>query len=146
MKTLDPEAEKLKKFMLEHIPFHSLKQAGFWPKGTRVTDYQKQAERVCHWFGYKTVYEYGDKSPIIIDSTKGNVATAIFPGSINAQGEYEKGDGALIRTFQSDFVCPICTCPQEVKDTAKNWQKCRGCKRKLWVMVDMKGDLHVSEL
>lgn len=56
------EAEKdevLKNFMLEFFDFDVLKKAGFYGKHIKRKDYKAQAERVCQWFGYKTVFEYG---------------------------------------------------------------------------------------
>lgn len=50
--------EVLKRFMKEHFPFTELRKAGFFTKEMRG-DYKAQAARVCQWFGYKTVYEYG---------------------------------------------------------------------------------------
>jgi hypothetical protein len=48
----------LKSFMKEHFDFNGLLKAGFFTKEMRG-DYKAQAERVCHRFGFKTVYEYG---------------------------------------------------------------------------------------
>jgi len=50
----------LEKFMKEFFDFNSLLKAGFFTKEMR-RDYKAQAERVCHLFGYKTVYEYGSQ-------------------------------------------------------------------------------------
>lgn len=51
----------LKDFLEEHIPFRDLKKAGFFPKDMKKSDIHAQAERICKFFGYKTVYEYGSK-------------------------------------------------------------------------------------
>lgn len=51
--------ETLKNFMLEHFDFDGLKKVGFYGKEIKRKDYKAQAERVCTFFGYKTVYEYG---------------------------------------------------------------------------------------
>lgn len=56
------KAETLKNFMLEHFDFDGLKKAGFYGKDIKRKDYQKQADRVCHFFGYETVYEYNAKT------------------------------------------------------------------------------------
>lgn len=53
--------EVLKRFMREFFPFATLRKAGFFTKEMRG-DYKAQAERVCKFFGYKTVFEYGAKS------------------------------------------------------------------------------------
>lgn len=50
--------EILKRFMLEFFDFNGLCKAGIFTKEMRG-DYKAQAERVCTFFGYKTVYEYG---------------------------------------------------------------------------------------
>lgn len=49
----------LKNFLLEHFDFKELKKSGFYNKDIKKTDYQKQADRICHFFGYETVYEFG---------------------------------------------------------------------------------------
>ena len=48
----------LKRFVMEHFPFTPLRKAGFFTSEMRG-DYKAQAARVCKYFGYKTVYEYG---------------------------------------------------------------------------------------
>src|SRR5690606_23260120 len=50
----------LKNFLEEQFCFDSLKEAGLF-KGLKRTDYKEQAERVCNFFGYESVYEYGSK-------------------------------------------------------------------------------------
>jgi acyl-CoA thioesterase FadM len=52
--------EVLKNFMKENFHFPSLLKLGFFTKEMR-NDYKAQAERICHFFVYKTVYEYGEK-------------------------------------------------------------------------------------
>lgn len=54
-KKVDPV---LKSFMQEFFPFSEFRKVGFFTKEMRG-DYQAQADRVCQFFGYKTVYEYG---------------------------------------------------------------------------------------
>lgn len=44
--------------MQEHFCFTTLKKAGFFTPEMK-NDYEAQAERVCKFFGFKTVYEYG---------------------------------------------------------------------------------------
>jgi hypothetical protein len=60
--TKKQKAETLKNFMLEHFDFDGLKKAGFYGQHIKRNDYAAQAERVCTFFGYKTVYEYGTKA------------------------------------------------------------------------------------
>ena len=48
----------LKNFIRTNFPFSKLVKAGFFTKEMKG-DYKAQAERVCQFFGYKTVYEYG---------------------------------------------------------------------------------------
>jgi len=48
----------LKRFMKEFFPFTHLKQAGFFTKEMKG-DYEAQAKRICDFFGFETVYEYG---------------------------------------------------------------------------------------
>ena len=44
--------------MQEFFPFSPLRKAGFFTKEMKG-DYDAQANRVCTFFGFETVYEYG---------------------------------------------------------------------------------------
>lgn len=50
----------LENFMKEFFPYKEFKAMGFFTKEMRG-DYEAQAKRVCDFFGYKTVFEYGAK-------------------------------------------------------------------------------------
>ena len=50
--------EVLKNFMKENFHFPSLLKLGFFTKEMK-NDYKAQAKRVCEFFDYKTVFEYG---------------------------------------------------------------------------------------
>jgi len=50
--------ELLKNFIEEFFDYDELQKVGFW-KGISKTDYKSQAERICKYFGLKTIYEYG---------------------------------------------------------------------------------------
>jgi hypothetical protein len=50
--------EVLERFMKEFFPYAYWRKVGFFTKEMRG-DYKAQAKRVCDFFGYKTVYEYG---------------------------------------------------------------------------------------
>lgn len=52
----DPEL--LKRFIKEFFDFTSLRKAGFFTKEMR-NDYYAQAERICIFFGFDNVFEYG---------------------------------------------------------------------------------------
>ena len=52
--------EVLKNFMKEFFSFGEFKKVGFFTKEMKG-DYKAQSEKVCNYFGYKTVYEYGAK-------------------------------------------------------------------------------------
>ena len=52
--------DTLKNFMIEFFPFDEFKEIGFFTEQMR-NDYQAQANRVCHFFGFKTPYEYSSK-------------------------------------------------------------------------------------
>lgn len=54
------DAGVLRRFMQEFFPFSDFKKIGFFTKEMKG-DYEAQAKRVCDFFGYKTVYEYGAK-------------------------------------------------------------------------------------
>lgn len=56
---LSESDQLLKNFLNEFFDFYTLRKAGFFPKDIKKTDIHGQAKRICHFFGYKTVYEYG---------------------------------------------------------------------------------------
>lgn len=51
------DAGVLERFMKEFFPFTELRKAEFFSKEMRG-DYYAQAERVCKFFGFKSVFEY----------------------------------------------------------------------------------------
>ncbi len=51
----------LKNFLEEFFDFTELKKAGLFDKTFKKNDYQKQADRLCTFFGFKTIYEYGSR-------------------------------------------------------------------------------------
>lgn len=50
--------ELLKRFMNEFFPFKELVEVGFFTEEMKG-NYDSQAERICNFFGYETVYEHG---------------------------------------------------------------------------------------
>lgn len=54
------DAGVLKRFMIEFFPYTELRKAGFFVKEMKG-DYYAQAKRVCDFFGYESVFEYGAK-------------------------------------------------------------------------------------
>lgn len=59
--TPEEKDEVLKNFMLEHFDFDAFKKAGFYGKEIKRKDYRAQADRICWFFGFNTIYEYGTK-------------------------------------------------------------------------------------
>lgn len=55
-----PDSGVLKRFMKEFFPYSEFKKVGLFTAEMK-NDYEAQAERVCKFFGFKTVYEYGAK-------------------------------------------------------------------------------------
>lgn len=51
--------QKLKQFLEDNFNFGPLKKVGFFGKDVRKTDYEKIAARICWYFGYRSIYEYG---------------------------------------------------------------------------------------
>ena len=49
----------LKNFLEEHFDFKELKKVGFFDKSIKSNNYEKQAERICEFFGLETIYQYG---------------------------------------------------------------------------------------
>jgi len=52
------ETKVLERFMKEFFPFTGMKKIGLFTKGMKG-DYEAQANRICEFFGFETVYEYG---------------------------------------------------------------------------------------
>jgi hypothetical protein len=50
----------LENFMKEFFPYSQFKKIGFFTKEMK-DDYETQAKRMCDFFGFKTIYEYGSK-------------------------------------------------------------------------------------
>jgi hypothetical protein len=50
----------LERFMREFFPFGEFKKIGFFTKEMKG-NFPAQAKRVCDFFGYQTIYEYGAK-------------------------------------------------------------------------------------
>lgn len=141
------ERQHLKEFIENNIPFYELKKAGFWPKGTRKTDYEKIAERICWYFGFKSIYEYETFGPSdMIEIPEANIIVGKFKDKVDENG-YQPGGGFHLDICQSEFECPACTCRQEAKDNNKMFytMKCKGCKRKLFVVHQFNGSLQVIE-
>jgi hypothetical protein len=148
------EKQRLKDFIEDHFPFDALKQAGFWPKGTRRTDYEKIAARVCKFFGYESIYEYARD---VVEVQKTNV-DGVFAGktadTITPAGELKTGGTFLLHCgAATSFACPICTKAQDAHDYARFRRtpeyapvKCSGCKRKLLLSsCPMTGKFEVTE-
>jgi hypothetical protein len=89
----------LKSFMKEHFDFSTLKKVGFFSKGMKFNDYEGQAKRLCTFFGYKSIYEYGKHEirchisytsdvPLLSVDEKGELkskpfVTVAFPNSLH---------------------------------------------------------------
>ncbi|MFC0183337.1 hypothetical protein SAMN04515674_105301 [Pseudarcicella hirudinis] len=48
----------LKSFMKEFFPFSEMRKAGLFTKEMKG-NYEAQADKICTFLGYETVYEYG---------------------------------------------------------------------------------------
>ena len=57
---LTSKKKTLENFMKEFFPYNNFKKIGLFTKEMKG-DYEAQAKRVCLFFGYETVYEYGAK-------------------------------------------------------------------------------------
>ena len=58
MAILSEDDRILKEFLDENFHFYTLRKSGFFPKDWKKSDIHKQAERICKFFNYKTVFEY----------------------------------------------------------------------------------------
>lgn len=74
----------LMNFMKDNFDFSSLKKSRFFPKEMKFNDYEAQAKRICWYFGYESIYEYG-KHEIRYHITYAGER----PMNINDKGELE---------------------------------------------------------
>ena len=60
--------------------------------------------------------------------------------------------GAIVTFFETDFKCPKCDCPHSENDWLPRYENskkgliyrsCKGCKTKLGITTDIKGDVRV---
>ena len=58
---LTSKEETLKNFMLEFFDYNGLRKIGVYDRTIKKNNYQAQADRICEFFGYGTVFEYGAK-------------------------------------------------------------------------------------
>lgn len=141
--------EKLKQFIEDNFDVATLRKAGVFRKGLRLTDYEAIAERICFIFSYKSIYEY--RAPEIKAYPDADCAYGKFPDEVSASGELISGGGfhiSGIGKFAEDFICPICECPQQARETDRIvfTQKCKGCKRQLTIVQPpFGGEMSVTE-
>ena len=85
------ESKALKSFLIANFSYKDLKKAGFF-KDIKFNDYEGQAKKICDFFGYKNIYEYGkheirchisysESRPIEVDE-KGQLKTIPFVETI----------------------------------------------------------------
>lgn len=86
MTKLSDDDRILKEFLDNHIDFYTLRKVRFFPKEMKKSDIHGQAKRICEFFGYKTVYEYGAKAIYAHVS----YADGHRPSWVNEQGKYEQ--------------------------------------------------------
>lgn len=141
------EKDRLKEFMEANFSFDDLKQMKFWPKGTRRNDYEKQAARVCQFFGYETVYEYGRGLRMVYEGKDSGCVVGQFADTVDKEGQLKPGGGFLLHVGPPTvFTCPACTKEQDATEHAAFNKspchakiRCKGCKRPLLVGVPMYG-------
>jgi len=143
------QGNKLKKFMDENFDFYVLRKAGFYPKDMKKSDYKAQAERVCKFFSLASIYEY--KTGIFETVSEGVDSIVVKQADyVDNTGNLQQGLGGLLCTIPGTFQCPICECVQDVRENTKlpiYKCKCKGCKRKLSVLVPMfGGKIQVTEV
>lgn len=82
MKPPKSESDQLlESFMKEFFPFAELRKVGFFTKEMKG-DYKAQADKVCTYFGFKTVYEYGATSV----SCHLTYASGLDPAGLDSSG------------------------------------------------------------
>lgn len=66
--------ETLKNFMLEFFDFDVMRKAKIYGRGIKRKDYQAQADILCKFFGYETIFEYRaeDSPPFHITYAEGH--------------------------------------------------------------------------
>lgn len=151
MPKMNDEQLRLRDFIEDNFDFPTLKKIGFFNKEMKKTDYEKIAERVCKFFGYNSIYEYG--LPIFHKTISTTCIAGKISDTVNNQGKLESGGAFIIATVETEFVCPICECSQDATEHTKYNNakypvvtiKCKGCKRQLQLQTDLSGKLSVEE-
>jgi len=152
MPKLSDEQQRLKDFIEDNFDFRTLKKVGFFDKEMKKTDYEKIAARVCTFFGYSSIYDYG--MPIFHKIISTTCIAGKIADTVNNQGELKSGGAFIILTVETEFACPICECGQDAREHTKYNNakypvvtiKCKGCKRKLQLQTDLGGKLNVEEI
>jgi hypothetical protein len=99
--------------MLDHFCFDTFKKMGFYGKDVKRSDYAAQAARVCEYFDFDEVYEYGRALRNESVEVTGTVVVGEFASTVDKKGEMHQGGGFHLDVVQSGFACPVCTCVQE---------------------------------
>lgn len=86
MKKLSEDDRILKEFLDENFDFYTLRKVGFFQKEMKKTDVHGQSERICKFFGYESVFEYGAK----VIHAHISYVDSHRPSWVNEQGEYEQ--------------------------------------------------------
>jgi hypothetical protein len=76
----------LRNFLDEFFDFYTLRKVGFFAKEMKKNDIDGQAKRICEWFGFKTVFEYG------VDSIRCHISYADGhrPQHVDENGELQQ--------------------------------------------------------
>lgn len=82
------EKLRLKKFLDDNFDFGSLKKVGFWPPGTRKTDHEVIAARICQRLGLKSIYDYHPPEMVVL----GGIVVGGWPARVDVDG-YKPGGG-----------------------------------------------------
>lgn len=88
-----PIDAKLKDFMLANFDFRTLKEFGFWPKGTKANDYETQAHRVCKFFRLENIYQYADIGIRVLSENNAQI-NGKFADTVDKDGKLVLGDKA----------------------------------------------------
>lgn len=137
-----------KKFVQEHVPFADLKKVGFFKKEIKFNEYEMIAKRFLDFFGYTRPEQYINRLPEF--QQQGATINGKFPDKVDAGGNIKPGGGfhLSLAEYDVDIVCPICDCGQSVSISTcskSTHKKCKGCKRKILIMVTKEGT-QITEL
>src|SRR4051812_47910252 len=126
-----------KEFVKDYVPWDALRKTLF--NGLKFNEYDAITERFLRHFNHERPEQYVNGLAEMFTQSEGK-----FPDKIASDGEFKRGGGfhLSLAAHEYDIVCCICDCQQSVNVSTSTKianTKCRGCKRKIQVLVSKEG-------